>query len=63
MDYMHKIAICIGYAFIFASLIGALLPGMNFHVIFAPDKSAIEAHIAMASRVEKRIAQKEIGDE
>lgn len=55
MDFMHKIAIFIGYAFIFASLIGALVPGMNFHVIFGPDKYTIEAHEAMAKRVAARM--------
>lgn len=58
MDFMHKIAIVIGYAFIFAALIGALIPGMNFHVIFAGDDGAIDAHNEMARRVEDRIARK-----
>lgn len=59
MDYMHKIATVIGYGFIFASLIGALVPGMNFHVIFAPDKSAIKGHHDMAKRVEDRLKEKQ----
>lgn len=59
MDFMHKIAIVIGYAFIFAALVGALVPGMNFHVIFGGDESAIEGHKAMADRVANRVAKKE----
>lgn len=58
MDCMHKIATVIGYGFIFASLIGALLPGMNFHVIFAPDNSAIKGHHEMVKRVEDRLKGK-----
>ena len=51
MDFMHKIAIVIGYAFIFASLIGALVPGMNFHVIFGPDEYTINWHESMSKRI------------
>lgn len=57
-DYMHKTAALIGYAFIFASLIDALVPGLNFHVIFADDKSTIQGHKDMADRVQARIDKK-----
>lgn len=58
MDFMHKIAIVIGYGFIFAALIGALVPGMNFHVIFGGDEYAIDGHKAMSDRVSARLAKK-----
>ena len=58
MDFMHKIAIVIGYGFIFAALIGALVPGMNFHVIFGPDEYTIDGHKAMSDRVSARLAKK-----
>lgn len=58
MDFMHKIAIVIGYAFIFAALIGALVPGMNFHVIFGSDGYTIDGHKTMSDRVSARLAKK-----
>lgn len=61
MDFMHKIALVIGYGFIFASLIGALIPGMNFHVIFAPDNSTIKGHYDMAKRIEDKGKGKDDG--
>lgn len=52
---MTAIATVIGYAFLIAALIWALVPGMNFHVIFLDDKSTIEGRKRMREKVQKRI--------
>lgn len=36
----------------------ALVPGVNFHVIFADDADAIKHHHEMAEKIQKRIDRK-----
>lgn len=49
----------VGAIVLLAAVIGHIVPGMNFHVIFAPDAETVEGHIAMAERVIKRMEEKQ----
>lgn len=49
----------IGAAFIVLTLLGAVVPGWNFHVIFANDKSALDWHASRVVELAKRIEAKE----
>lgn len=55
---MTAIAQVIGWSFLIAALIGALIPGMHFHVVFAGDAAAQKFHAERAERLQKRIEEK-----
>lgn len=55
---MTAIAQVIGWGFLVAALIGALVPGMNFHVLFVDDEAAIRLHQKKAKEVQKRWEKK-----
>lgn len=46
----------IGLVFVLCVLVGALVPGMNFHVILAGDESAVQSHQRMVQRIKHRAA-------
>ncbi len=49
----------IGGAYLVAALIGAVVPGWNFHVAFADDKSTQKWHARLAEELAVRIKEKE----
>ena len=49
----------IGWIVITLSILGATVPGLNFHVIFADDQSTMEFHKERADRLSKKLAQTE----
>lgn len=55
---MTAVAQVIGWGFLIAALIGALVPGMNFHVGFTDDDGAIKWHQQKAKEVQKRWEKK-----
>lgn len=55
---MNAVAQVIGWAFLAAAVIGAVIPGMNFHVCFVDDDAAIRWHQKKAIEVQKRWEKK-----
>ena len=55
---MNALAQTIGWAFLISCAIGALAPGLNFHVVFADDAGAIKHHHEMIQKIQKRIDRK-----
>ena len=55
---MSAVAQVIGWGFLIAALIGALVPGMNFHVGFSDDDTVIRWHLQEAQEVQKRWEKK-----
>ena len=55
---MTAIAQVIGWSFLIAAFIGALVPGMNFHVGFSDDAATVEWHLKKAKEVQERINKK-----
>lgn len=49
----------IGACFILAMVIGAVVPGMNFHVVFAGDEAAQKWHQRLAAELQTRIQEKQ----
>lgn len=49
----------IGGIFVFCLICGAIVPGLNCHIVFADDKSALEWHQSQAEKIAKRLAAKE----
>ena len=55
---MNALAQTIGWALLISCAIGALVPGLNFHVVFADDEGAIKHHHEMIEKIQKRIDRK-----
>lgn len=56
---MTQFLAVIGACFIVAMLIGAVVPGMNFHVVFAGDEAAQKWHQRLAAELQTRIQEKQ----
>lgn len=55
---MNALAQTIGWAFLISCAIGALIPSLNFHVVFSDDEGAIKHHHEMIEKIQKRIDRK-----
>lgn len=55
---MNALAQTIGWAFLISCAIGALVPSLNFHVVFSDDEGAIKHHHEMIEKIQKRIDRK-----
>lgn len=49
----------IGGGFLILAALGAIVPGMNFHVVFASDAEALKWHHRLAKELEDNIQSKE----
>lgn len=49
----------IGWAFIVLTILGATVPGLNFHVVFANDQTTMEFHKECADQLSRKLAQTE----
>lgn len=56
---MNTFLAFIGGAFLVACILGAVLPGLNFHVVLAGDKEAQKWHARLAAELSTRIKEKE----
>ncbi|CAM3946681.1 hypothetical protein N5K37_32450 [Delftia tsuruhatensis] len=56
---MTQFLAVIGACFIVAMIIGAVVPGMNFHVVFAGDEAAQRWHQRLAAELQTRIQEKQ----
>ncbi len=56
---MTKFLAVIGACFIIAMIIGAVVPGMNFHAVFAGDEAAQRWHQRLAAELQTRIQEKQ----
>ena len=56
---MKTFASIIGWAFIVLTILGATVPGLNFHIVFANDQTTMEFHKENADRLAKKLAQTE----
>ncbi|WP_054074529.1 hypothetical protein [Comamonas testosteroni] len=48
----------IGAVFILLSILGAVVPGWNYHVAFASDEEALAWHKSLAAQLEAKAAQR-----
>lgn len=53
---MKTLLAIIGFLFCLAAFIGSTIPGMDFHVVFAPHKKAYEFHKERVIRYENKKA-------
>ena len=51
----------IGWAFIVSAILGATVPGLHFHIVFADDQTTMEFHKENADQLAKKLAQTEKG--
>jgi hypothetical protein len=56
---MTQFLAVIGACFIIAMIVGAVVPDMNFHVVFANDEHAQKWHQRLASELQTRIQEKQ----
>ena len=49
----------IGWIVIALSVLGATVPGLNFHVVFADDQTTMEFHKERADQLSRKLAQTE----
>ena len=47
----------LGWAFIVLTILGATVPGLNFHIVFADDQATMEFHKECAEQLAKKLAQ------
>lgn len=56
---MQTFTSIVGWIFIALSVLGATVPGLHFHVVFADDQTTMEFHKERADRLSKKLAQTE----
>lgn len=56
---MQVLTSTIGWIFIALSVLGATVPGLHFHVVFADDQTTMGFHKERADRLSKKLAQTE----
>lgn len=59
MRTFRNLLTAFGAMYILAVCIGSAVPGMNFHVVLADDKTALEYHEEQAKRLRARIEKEE----
>ena len=55
---MQAIAAAIGWSFVVCAVLGAVVPGMNFHVAFVGDDAALAWHRRWAAELEAQIKKR-----
>lgn len=55
---MQTFLAIIGALVLFCAICGAIIPDLNFHVVFGDDKGTLHWHQQQADVMEKRIADK-----
>ena len=59
MRTFRNLLTALGAMYVLALCIGAAVPGMNFHVVLADDKTALEWHEEQAKRLRARIEKEQ----
>lgn len=56
---MRTFTSIIGWIVMALSVLGATVPGLNFHVVFADDQTTMEFHKERADQLSRKLAQTE----
>lgn len=59
MRTSRNLLTALGAMYVLAVCIGTAVPGMNFHVVLADDKTALEWHEAEAEKLRSRIKKEQ----